>query len=390
MVVASVATVLLTYRIGCRLVGRDAAFVGAWLFGMFYVPLFYGTRILTEIPHLALCLLGLHLFLVRRPLATTLSVPVLTFAVFTRFTAGLMLVVLALYVTVSEGIAALRRREYWLGAVLGMLVAVPFAVPFLQAWEASQYMMPGRDLAERIHSLWQNAAWMGRSFGWVLTALWAGGVVLLLARVIRQGSTGPADQTNPRREGLVVLWLMVPMLYFGLMVPWNVSSDRYLILALPSAFLAIGYCTVRLGSLAAWGHAGVTAVVMLVVVGLGTLRFLPDADNRIRSRVTSYDGLRDAGLWIKERTGPEDIVLSRSVAQLTYYSTRRGESIPDERPAFDAMMKTLTPRYVVISGYEEHPTWILDTSAESLGLRTIEGFPEGRPVAVILEPALLP
>ena len=397
LVVLSVATVYLTYRVGCRLVGNDAAFVGAWLFGMFYVPLFFGARIMTEIPHLALCLLGLYLFLLKRPLTTILSVPVLVLAVFTRFPAALMLVALALYVAVSEGIAALRRREYWLAAVLGMLVALPFGVHSfitygdpLQAWKASRYLMPDMDLTERLQGLWQHVSWMGESFGWVLTALWVGGVLLLLARTVGWRSPVPADRTIPRREVLVILWLMVPMLYFGLMVRWGGASDRYLILSLPPAFLAAGYCTVRVGRLAARVHEGAVAVVMLLVVGLGTMRFLPDADNGIRSRATSYDGLREAGLWIRERTGPEDTVLSRSVAQLTYYSERRGESIPDERPAFDAMMAAHKPRYVVVSRYEVHPKWIQGTNFESLGLRAIEEFPEGLPLVLVLEPAFLP
>ena len=167
LVVLSVATVYLTYRVGCRLVGNDAAFVGAWLFGMFYVPLFFGARIMTEIPHLALCLLGLYLFLLKRPLTTILSVPVLVLAVFTRFPAALMLVALALRTSrVSEGIAALRRREYWLTRrswacwSLCLLVCTPcitYGDP-LQAWKASRYLMPdhGSVTEPNLQGLWQH------------------------------------------------------------------------------------------------------------------------------------------------------------------------------------------------------------------------------------------
>jgi hypothetical protein len=41
-------------RVGRRLFGTRAGFVAALLFSVFYVPVFYGARLLTEMPQVAL------------------------------------------------------------------------------------------------------------------------------------------------------------------------------------------------------------------------------------------------------------------------------------------------------------------------------------------------
>ncbi len=391
LLVPSVASVYLTYRVGERLVGAAAGFVGAWLFGMYYVSLFYSMRILTEIPHVALCLWGTHLFLSQRRPAVIGSLPVLVLAVFTRFPAALMLVALAVYCAVSEGTAALRRREYWISAALGVLVAVPFGVQSyvahghpLFAWTVVGYTMPGMDLTTRLQGFAEGFQMLQASLGWLLTALLTGGMLLLLGRVIWARGRGTGTDGAPKGGVLVLLWMTLPFLYFCLFV--RPVLDRYLVLALPPAFLALGYGTMRVAALARRIHPLAAVAVMLAVLVLGTLRFVPLADRNIRARMTSYAGLQDAGLWIKARSGPEDILLSRSVAQLTYYTERRGQTIPEDRTEFDTMMATRKPRYVVISRYEPHPQWLLNTRPESLGLRAIAGFPKGRVEALVLAP----
>src|SRR4051812_14353650 len=97
----STATVYLTYRLGLRLAGRPAALVGAGLFSVFYLQLFYSTRVMTEIPHLALCLLATELFLSGERRKVLLSVPVIVVATLLRFPAALTLVTLASYDAVA-------------------------------------------------------------------------------------------------------------------------------------------------------------------------------------------------------------------------------------------------------------------------------------------------
>ena len=42
----------------------------------------------------------------------------------------------------------------------------------------------------------------------------------------------------------------------------------------------------------------------------------------IKSKMESYDTLKDAGLWINQNSNPGDNILARAVPALTYYSER--------------------------------------------------------------------
>src|SRR5262249_56679035 len=71
----ALAGVWLLYRVGRRLFGTHAGFAAALLFSVFYVPVFYGARFLTEMPQVALCLLAADLAPPGSPLPTALPPP---------------------------------------------------------------------------------------------------------------------------------------------------------------------------------------------------------------------------------------------------------------------------------------------------------------------------
>ncbi len=85
LVGASLATVWLTYRIGRRLAGDLAGVVAAFLFSFHYIAIFYTTRIMTEIPQLALCLAAADLLLAGTKVRTALAIPVLVLGTLARF-----------------------------------------------------------------------------------------------------------------------------------------------------------------------------------------------------------------------------------------------------------------------------------------------------------------
>jgi hypothetical protein len=81
----ALAAVWLLYRVGRRLFGTRAGFVAALLFSVFYVPVFYGARFLTEMPQIALCVLAADLVTAGTPVRTMAAAPVLVAAILPRF-----------------------------------------------------------------------------------------------------------------------------------------------------------------------------------------------------------------------------------------------------------------------------------------------------------------
>ncbi len=105
----------------------------------------------------------------------------------------------------------------------------------------------------------------------------------------------------------------------------------------------------------------------------------------VSAKLTSYGELRRAGLWLKSRNDQSAIVLSQSVAQLTYYSEMSGASLPQQLESLPGLMENSKLKYVVISGLEAHPDWINDQDTQATGLHVVMTYPRVEPVLLILE-----
>jgi hypothetical protein len=391
LVAASQASVYLTFRIGQALFGDLAGLFGAWLFGLFYLNVFFTMRVMTEIPQLVLVLLAFQQLLDAGRFSAATAALALSLAVFVRYPSGLMFVVMGAHIVRTEGLSALRNRQNALAMGVALVVAFPFLLNSYKTWgdpfgalKASAYLMPAMDITTRLSGLAWYGNWARAALGLPLSTVAGAGVlvsvisVTLGRRLARLADTRSADL-------LVLLWIAVPVVYFGLFVRPGQDRDRYVLLALPPLFLATG----RLLAWLAEGLAKLTrapvgvAVVAAMVVSAGPL--LATTDRNIRGRRQSFAPLRDAAVWLTPRLSTHSVVLSKSVAQLTYYTSHAIIDLPETPAEFDALRAAGRVDFVVITQYEAHPAWIATPSFEVNGLREVAVFPDiGAPVVYVL------
>jgi hypothetical protein len=108
------------------------------------------------------------------------------------------------------------------------------------------------------------------------------------------------------------------------------------------------------------------AVILLFLVVLSNLSY---ADLMIRSKVDSYDTLKDAGIWIKSNSNPSDNILARAVPAITYYSERACIFSPDSEDNLSQIVKQNNTKFFVLSVWElpESQEWSLDYSQRNPG-----------------------
>jgi len=107
----------------------------------------------------------------------------------------------------------------------------------------------------------------------------------------------------------------------------------------------------------------VTAIVLLLVGG--AYYELKHADGIIKMKKDSYSQVRDAAIWMKENSNPDDIIVSASHPQNTYYSERKTITSTDfftghyyTQEELDARIKKIKPKYYVVSAFEPSvPQW---------------------------------
>ena len=389
---ASIATIAVTHDVGRRLFGVREATVAALLMTMFYVPAFYAARLMTEIPHLLFCLLGVDLYLANTRRSVWLVGPVLAVAALLRFPAALMFLAVGIHAVFA------RRHEQkvlWLSGVLAVVVVAPYLLwsahrygDALHAWRSSAFIMPRLAFGARLGGLGQYLSWMGASLGIPLTVALVLGVLRPLAAFVGPSTSVGRANSMSTAAILAAAWLAVPLLYFGLSV--RPILDRYVILVLPPVFLLIARGLTWAFALAPqrWGRGTEFAALALVLAA--ALALARDAERAVRDKLTSFAELRDAGNWVKQHAIADAVLVTTSPPQLTYYAERATYAVPDDATAFARLRAEHQPRYLIVSRYQETPAWLGAADLNALGARVVATFPDTRPYATVLELALRP
>ena len=178
-----------------------------------------------------------------------------------------------------------------------------------------------------------------------------------------------------------VLAILVVVSYFIFIERWN-AEPRWLILMAPFMFFIVGR-----GILDAVNYVKIDKKIIFIIIVLilfiGSYPHLKYNDELVKVKKTSYEPVKLAGLWIKEHSDKNDLILSKSVTQVTYYSERKTLGLVSNEE-----IKSLRPRYIMVSIFELHPPELLQR-IESIKdhLQMVNGYfmdAEGKQPALIV------
>jgi 4-amino-4-deoxy-L-arabinose transferase-like glycosyltransferase len=350
--VVSLISVYLLFLIGEQLYSTGVGLLGALLYSLVHLNLFYSARILTEIPHVALTLLGIYLFLAPRPRMISFAVPAFVLAGLVRMQSAFSFLSTATFALLTERGQALKNKDYRRSLILGAVIFLCYL-----SWQQWKFGNPLYSILREIHEDASPLELPDR-----LKVLWdvlRGYIVALPASVLLLGSAGvmiPAAWRGHLRAHLFLfLWWLIPTFGYGLLA--DHFEDRYAILAYPPIFLWVALSIRAVFTSLARFHRALALLVALSVAGYSELRLWQRSDFVIRAKLQSFDAVRQAGLWVRQHASPGDSVVCQSVPQITYYSERATYALPEARSDFFRLMEDKQPKFVIISPYEMLPPW---------------------------------
>ena len=86
--------------------------------------------------------------------------------------------------------------------------------------------------------------------------------------------------------------------------------------------------------------------------------------NLFDNSLHSYEPVKDAGLWIKEHSSPEDIIITKSHPQMIYYSQRNTYKVANSSEAMLQEFKELKPKYFVDSIFQPTEQYVHNFPSE--------------------------
>jgi len=372
----SIAAVYLTCRVATILYDRTVGLLAAFFIAVFWENLFFTQRILTEMPALFFWLLTVYCYMrgvVRNERNWLYGlVPSFVLMFLTQFRTGVLVLPLALHWLAARRWRVLRMREFAWSLALGLLLFLPYVVfsfrtyrvplGFLRSYQLGNL---GSGKIDAVEVFLRYFAFFPRYLGFLLLGLFLYGAIAGIVSLLRE------SDAEARKEKVQRAVLVGGLILFPILAPSFIEGfvHRYAICAFPAVFLvvalAVAGITRRLKA-----QSRLVAVVFLAgVVVIGARQQILTADELIRTESVSYLPVKEAGLWIKEHSREDDVVVSNSWPQITFYAERRTVSFPGTEEELEALLRTSQPRFLMVSSYEPHPSWVYPyLERRSLGL----------------------
>ena len=377
----SMVLVYVSYLLGKEMFNEKIGLMVAFLHSISWIIIFNTTRVHTDL--LAMLMLYFAMLLLWRFVQGNkkyvwLIGPLIILAFMTRLSSALFGFIILAFLILVYKLDFLKEKKLWIAAVLGLIILTPFLV-----WGNSEFgsttaflsgshvTNPGSDYdrAPGWHIATQVLPWLfAKPYGqWSILSLngfiavtsfllfviyflvIVGILALSFDYLIKKGK-----EYKNKADLLIILWILVYLIYFIFLE--RDAEDRWL---MPMAFAlfvilskAIFFIKKQIKN-----SSAAKAFIIVVILGLFFLQ-LSTADDLIVSRISSYGPVKDSALWVKERTGNNDTIMSQSFTQFAYYSERRTLGYGgDDVSYFENVLLTYKPKYAVASIFEAHPEW---------------------------------
>lgn len=389
VVLFSSGIVLVTYFLIKEMFNKELALYTSLIMSLSWVFLFFTGRPLTSLPATFFLLLSL-LFFWKGYVSNKGKKYLYLFGIFyaiavlTRMQYALFALPLIVFAFSKERFSFLKNKYLWISVLLFFFVISPHIIMYSQ-----YYGNPAADILNyyfRIDGLSQTGELGGSGdlsklfdyftdLPYALSKsvffLFIIGLFYFLGDLIF-GLDKIFKSPRVQKKLFIVLWVVTNFLVLGYITEY--VEQRYMMPSLTFLFLiaAIPLSHLRkiISQKASIDKNKSFLIVCVILIALLIPGFL-FATEMIESKKTSYLEVKQSGEWIKQNSDPQDIVLSASMPQTTYYSERptnklylayRRDLPKQNESEFYEYLETEMPRYLILSIFEmrAQPEWVLN------------------------------
>lgn len=160
---------------------------------------------------------------------------------------------------------------------------------------------------------------------------------------------------------LFVLVGLASVISFYLFYIRGTIEDRWVFLLIPFLYSLCGKSLSIIYSILNKNSKVIAIALVILILALSTYSHLSQADSLIKNKKATYSEIKDASLFLKENSNPEDKIFSVSLTQVTAYSEREVISyakLPIEN--FTTLLLKERPKFIMVSIVEpNHPDWVI-------------------------------
>ncbi len=362
----SIGVVILTYMLGKKLYNKKIALIASFIMSVFWTLLFNTVRIHVEA--LLMFLLFLSILFFWKGFVEGSNNSKLFFGLFiglsflTKFTSVLLIATLLIFLIIIQGFKFLKDRYFWLTILTSFLVLLPYFI-----WSKIKF---GNFLvfiagSGQVSSVIVGEE-IGRPIGWyvfnfipifsdtIFFILFFIGLLTLYKLIVGFDLVLGKKHSELNSDLLIILFLIINLLFFVFIQ--RSAEDRWIMPIALSLFLITAKGVLLIYNQLKKFNKHIAIIAILILLFFGAYEQLDSANELINAKKDTYAQVKDAALWLKENSNPDDVILTASGTQTTYYAER--ETIPygDEETTVKKINE-LNAKYMVVSVFEGHPDW---------------------------------
>lgn len=401
--------VYMTYLVGKEYFNKKIGLIAAFLMSFFWVALFFTPRILTDLPASALLLVSLYYFSKgyikkENPKYIWLSGLFLGITFLMRVSVGIMIVPFFIYMFLEERFKLFKNKNLGMAILLMIIIILPFFIWLYASYPAepnagliSKIYKPidtflgfssGRFTPEyggvmRVKGIWAYLKDQPYVFGPVLQGqnsilntigylpfiiVLIGLILMIIDLILGIDLLFKKENKELRIKLFIVTMLIVTFISFGFTRSYVEQRDMLYILPFLYCLLALTLFKLSDFLDSYKKYLGVIVVVALLLV-FAYLQ-LNWGVTLTKSKTTSYLPVKQAAIWMKDNSLPTDLIYTESKMQNLYYAerytlaygSREGYDIFANKTEQDffAEVKEKKPKFMVISLFEGHATWMYE------------------------------
>jgi 4-amino-4-deoxy-L-arabinose transferase-like glycosyltransferase len=365
----SIASIYGMYLFGKEVYGKKIGLICAFFTSVFYLHIFHTYRLLVDLPSFTFFVFAGVFFYKyfkdnSNKKALYIGAVIIAIGTLFRITTAILLFAILIYVLVTEKLNCLKKKEYWIAALIFMLILSPYIIwGYLQfngfvitqagAWNAPD----GNYLLNGLWNLKSYISLFPSMFSWIFLTFFILGSILMYKLILGFDLLLKGKEPELKKYLFLFLIIIIPILTVSFSIN-HYFEDRYVMNSLPGIFIVTSHFIIIVYKLIK-SKSKLLAVIFLIFL-LGSIGYiqLNHANDIINSRKDSYLHVKQAGLWLKQNSNEKDIILTRSHPLIKYYSEREVIDIPKEEEINSIISSNQSIKFYIASIFENHENWM--------------------------------
>lgn len=384
------------YLTAKKLFNKEVGIASTLLLSVFYLHLFYTSRILLDSISPTFWVISIYFFVEGYLMQKDnkkfyLSAFFGAIGVFFyNQTIGVFLLYL-IFLLIIEKLNLFKEKRFYIFGLVAIITFLPnFILNQILYNNPIEFITTGISVGNVLTSnYWQNIMiylnYFPNYLGIILLIIFLISIVLVFYKlVIGIDLLIKKPDLEMKKELLLLLWLIVP--FFLIIKIVGHFEDRYLMPIFIPLFIisSLGLYKIKQFLTRPSNKSIIYAIAIILLIIISYTQIL-QANQIINAKKDSFKELKDAGLWIKQNSNPTDKILTSFTPILPYYSERQIVSFPGKEEEIMPLIEKEKPKYMLLSAFTGNPGYINNLSKYTL-FKPVNGYQiGGNTVLVIFE-----